>query len=233
MYDAKNNRPAMMRTLKIDFVSDISCPWCAIGLAALEQAMDRLKDEVEVDLHVQPFELNPQMAEGGQDITEHLTQKYGSTAAQQAGIRETIRQRGAEVDFLFSREGRGRIYNTFDAHRLLHWAGTEHRDRQLALKKALLQACHQHRQSMESHEILLAAVRQAGLDTIRAQSILAGDEFAAEVRERETFYTSQGIHSVPAVIINDRHLITGGQPVEVFEQALRELADDISIPTRH
>ncbi|HEX5698473.1 MAG TPA: DsbA family oxidoreductase, partial [Rhodoferax sp.] len=165
----------MTSLLKIDFVSDISCPWCAIGLAALEQALANLPGEVGVQLHVQPFELNPQMPAGGQDITEHLTQKYGSTSEQQAQIRDTIRQRGADVGFAFNVSGRGRIYNTFAAHRLLHWAGLESSDRQLALKKALLVACHSRSQAMDSPEVLLAAVAQAGLDVTQAKNILASD----------------------------------------------------------
>lgn len=214
----------MTHSLKIDFVSDISCPWCAIGLSALEQALGKLQGEVAAELHFQPFELNPKMPPGGQDIGEHLAQKYGATFDQQTQIRDTIRQRGADVGFSFNPAGRGRIYNTFDAHRLLHWAGLEGTAKQPALKKALLVACHSQGQNMESHEVLLRAVEQAGLDVPRARAILASDEFAPEVREREAFYTSQGIHSVPAVIINDRHLISGGQPVAVFEQALRQIA---------
>ena len=213
------------KTLKIDFVSDVSCPWCAIGLSALQEALARLQGEgIQADIRFQPFELNPRMAPGGQDITEHLRQKYGSTPEQQAQIRETIRQRGAEVGFEFSPDGRGRIYNTFNAHRLLHWAGEAHPQQQLALKTALLQACHRDRQPMDDTEVLLAAVRQSGLDEQRARAILDSDEFADEVRAQETLYTSSGIHSVPAVVVNDRHLISGGQPVAVFEQALREIA---------
>lgn len=216
----------MPKPLKIDFVSDISCPWCAIGLASLEQALQHLQGEVDVRLQFQPFELNPGMAVGGQDIGEHLTEKYGSTLEQQAQMRETIRQRGAEVGFQFNPDGRGRIYNTFNAHRLLHWAGTEHAERQANLKKALLIACHRDSQNMASQEVLLQAVATAGLDVVRAQAILASDEFANDVRERETYYTNHGIRSVPAVIINDRHLISGGQPVAVFTQALRQIAEN-------
>ena len=216
--------------LKIDFVSDISCPWCAIGLSALEQALGELKGEVSAELHFQPFELNPQMPAGGQDIGEHLAQKYGSTPEQQAQIRDTIRQRGADVGFSFNPGGRGRIYNTFDAHRLLHWAGQEATAKQLALKKALLLACHGAGQNMGSHEVLLAAVQTAGLDPQRARAILAGDEFANEVREREAFYTGQGIHAVPAVIINDRHLISGGQSSTVYQQTLRQIAAEPDVP---
>lgn len=215
----------MTTSLKIDFVSDVSCPWCAVGLGALEEALGKLQGEVSAELHFQPFELNPKMGAEGQDIGEHLTQKYGSTAAQQVQIRETIRARGAEVGFVFNPEGRGRIWNTFDAHRLLHWAGLEGAPgQQHALKKALLAACHTRSQAMGDHAVLLACVREVGLDEARAQAILASDEFAQVVRERETFYTSVGIHSVPAVIVNDRHLISGGQPAAVFEQALRQIA---------
>jgi predicted DsbA family dithiol-disulfide isomerase len=214
----------MTTTLKIDFVSDISCPWCAIGLAALEQALAQTSDVLSAELHFQPFELNPQMPPGGQDITEHLTQKYGSTPEQQAQIRATIAQRGQDVGFSFNAAGRGRIYSTFDAHRLLHWAGLETEVKQTALKKALLAACHSQSQSVESHTVLLDAAARAGLDRTRAQVILESDEYAAEVRERESFYTRHGINSVPAVIINERHLISGGQPVAMFEQALRQIA---------
>ena len=215
----------MTTSLKIDFVSDVSCPWCAVGLGALEEALGKLQGEVSAELHFQPFELNPKMGAEGQDIGEHLTQKYGSTAAQQVQIRETIRARGAEVGFVFNPAGRGRIWNTFDAHRLLHWASLEGAPgQQHALKKALLAACHTRSEAMGDHGVLLACVREVGLDEVRAQAILASDEFAQAVREREGFYTSVGIHSVPAVIINDQHLISGGQPAAVFEQALRQIA---------
>ena len=214
----------MSSTLKIDFVSDVSCPWCAIGLFALQQALQRLRPEVTASLHFQPFELNPGMAAGGQDITEHLTQKYGSTPAQQADSRARLRERGAAVGFVFNAEGRGRIYNTFDAHRLLHWAGEQNPQLQLALKTALLLACHRDRQAMDEPEVLVAAAMAAGLDGVAARAILQSDRYADAVREREAMYTSAGIHSVPAVIVNDQYLISGGQPAEVFEQSLRKIA---------
>ena len=216
----------MNTALKIDFVSDVSCPWCAIGLAALEQALARIGDEATAELHFQPFELNPRMPPGGQDITEHLTEKYGSTPAQQAEAREAIRQRGAALGFTFSKAGRDRIYNTFDAHRLLHWAGlpdTRPAGLQPALKRALFEAYFGRGESPASHELLLRLAGEVGLDAARAGEILAGDEYAAQVRERERLYTDAGIHSVPAVIVNERILISGGQPVEVFEQTLRQI----------
>jgi predicted DsbA family dithiol-disulfide isomerase len=210
--------------LQIDFVSDISCPWCAIGLSSLEQALGTLQGAVQATLQFQPFELNPQMPPGGQDIGEHLTQKYGSTPEQQAQIRATIAQRGRDVGFEFNPAGRGRIYNTFDAHRLLHWAAEQSPAQQLALKKALLLACHTDSQPMDSSDVLLQAVQAAGLDAQRAADILASDEFSAEVRTQQAYYTGQGIRAVPAVVINGRHLISGGQPAEVYAQALRQLA---------
>jgi len=213
-----------MPTLKIDFVSDVSCPWCAVGLYGLLQALERVQPEVQARLHFQPFELNPRMAPGGQDMGEHLTQKYGSTPEQQAHNREAIRQRGAQVGFEFNREGRGRIYNTRAAHRLLHWAGLVQPERQLALKQALLLACHRDRQAMDEQAVLLRAVADAGLDAAQAAEVLASERYDEEVAQAEALYQSAGIHAVPAVVINDRHLISGGQPAEVFEQALRQIA---------
>jgi len=212
----------MMKPLKIDFVSDVSCPWCAVGLASLQTALARVAPEVQVEITFQPFELNPQMVAEGEDTTEHLRNKYGSTPEQAASIRETIRARGAELGFIFNLDKRSRIYNTFDAHRLLHWAHLE--GCQLALKKALLKAYFTDGEDPSNHAVLVRLAGEVGLDTERAKAILAGDMFAAEVREQEQFYQQQGIHSVPAVVINDRHLISGGQPPEVFEQALRQLA---------
>ena len=219
----------MTTHLKIDFVSDVSCPWCVIGLRALDEALERVKDEVQAELHFQPFELNPNMPAEGQEITEHITQKYGITADQANANRENIRQRGAQLGFKFSSAsdaggGRHRIYNTFDAHRLLHWAGLEGGGLQKALKEALFAAYFTDGQSPASHEVLARVAGEAGLDAERARDVLASNAYADEVRERAWFYLNQGIQSVPAVIINDRHLISGGQPPEVFEQALRKIA---------
>ena len=211
--------------MKIDFVSDVACPWCAVGLGALEQAIERLGEEVKVELQFQPFELNPDMPAGGQDLDEHLTEKYGSTPEQRVEIRDTIRRRGEEVGFTFSAEGRGRIYNTLDSHRLLHWAKyTGRPGSQYALKKALLEAYQGRAENIESPEVLLAAVAKVGLPVGQARAILQSKEYETEVRALEEFYRRAGIHAVPAVIINDRHLISGGQPADVFERALREIA---------
>ncbi len=215
----------MATPLKIDFVSDVSCPWCVIGLRALEQAAERLAGEVQLDLHFQPFELNPQMGPEGQDIGEHLQQKYGASDAQREATRAAIAARGAELGFTFTPGARGRIYNTFDAHRLLHWA--ELQGRQPALKNALFKAYFTDGEDPSNHELLVRLAGEVGLDVAEARALLQSDRYATEVREREQFYLQQGIHSVPAVIVNDRHLIQGGQPVEVFEQALRQIAAEV------
>jgi predicted DsbA family dithiol-disulfide isomerase len=208
--------------LRIDFVSDISCPWCVIGLKSLEQAIANVSDVAETELHFHPFELNPQMAPEGEDIVEHLTRKYGATEEQGAKTREMIRARGAEVGFRFEMDKRSRIYNTFDAHRLLHWA--ELQGRQHALKLALFEAYFTKGESPASHEVLARVAGEVGLDVSEAADILAGGAYADEIREQEEFFQRQGINAVPAIIINQRHLISGGQPAEVFEKALRQIA---------
>ena len=212
----------MKKQIKIDFVSDVSCPWCAIGLQSLQNALHKLDGEVEARLTFQPFELNPQMVPEGENITEHLAKKYGSTPEQAAGAQENIRARGAALGFTFNMDKRGRIYNTFNAHRLLHWAEGE--GKQMALKQALLKAYFTEGENPSDAALLVRVAASVGLDAARAQAILDSDAFAAEVREQERFYQEAGIHSVPAIVINDKHLISGGQPPEVFEQALRQIA---------
>ncbi len=208
--------------MKIDFVSDVACPWCAVGLWSLDRALERLGDAVAVDIRFEPFELNPAMPAEGEDATEHLSRKYGAPPEQLAKNRAVLRERGAAVGFTFG--DRPRIWNTFDAHRLLHWAGLQAGGAQSALKHALLTAYHARAENPGARDVLLRAAAEAGLDVERAAAIFDSGEYGAEVRERERHWQQLGIHSVPAVIIDDRHLISGGQPPEVFERALRELA---------
>ncbi len=212
----------MTKSLKIDFVSDVSCPWCIIGLRGLEEALSRTAGVVEADIAFQPFELNPAMPPGGQNIVEHITQKYGSTPAQSAANREAIRARAASVGFTMRTSEKSRIYNTFDAHRLLHWAGLE--GRQKELKHALFTAYFTDGQDPSDHEVLTAAAARAGLDADRAREVLASGRHAEEVREAEELWRSRGISGVPAIVIDERYLISGGQPPEAFEQALRQIA---------
>ena len=208
--------------MKIDFVSDVACPWCAVGLNSLERALQRIGAELPVELHFQPFELNPQMAPEGEDAAEHLKAKYGMNDAQLAHNRGVLHERGAAVGFVFGE--RPRVWNTFDAHRLLHWAGLEGKQREL--KHALLQAYHGEARNPGAADVLLDLAARVGLDATEAAEVIRSGAYAAEVREAEQFWQQAGIHSVPAVVINDRHLIQGGQPPEVFEQALRQIAQE-------
>lgn len=214
-------------TVKIDFVSDVSCPWCVVGLKSLEQALAGLDGKVTADIHFQPFELNPKMPAEGQDSTEHLQQKYGSTPEQLSANRENIRARGEALGFVFNMDKRSRVYNTFDAHRLLHWAGLD--GHQAQLKHALFSAYFTDGEDISSHDVLVRLAGEAGLSTQRAREILSTDAYAADVRKQERFYQGNGINAVPAVIINERHLISGGQPPEIFEAALLQIAQAASV----
>jgi predicted DsbA family dithiol-disulfide isomerase len=208
--------------IRIDFVSDVVCPWCAIGLRSLEIALARLGDEVEASLHLQPFELNPDMPPEGEDIVGHLSAKYRITHAQIAANGEMIRARGVELGFDFRMERRTRTYNTFDAHRLLHWA--ELQGKGLALKHALLRAYFTDGENVADHALLARHAAEVGLPDQEARELLKSDRYATEVRVQERFFTDLGIRGVPAVILNYRHLVQGGQPPEMFERALRNVA---------
>lgn len=207
--------------LRIDFVSDIACPWCAIGLSSLQVALSRLGDTVDAEIVVHPFELNPQMGPEGEDIVGYISKKYGRTPAQIAETQAMIRQRGAEVGFTFG--PREWVYNTFDAHRLLQWAGQQDPGKQLALKEALLRAYHGEGKDPSHHDVLVEAAQSAGLDATAARAVLASDDFADDVRAEEQQSQAMGIQSVPSIIFDNRYLVTGGQAPEAFEQAIRQI----------
>jgi predicted DsbA family dithiol-disulfide isomerase len=208
--------------MRIDFISDVVCPWCAIGLYSLEAAAARIPG-LTLDLHFHPFELNPRMGPEGQDIEAHLAEKYGASPAALAGTRQAIRERGAELGFDFRPAARSRIYNTLDAHRLLHWADSFGGSTQRTLKVGLLKAYFTEGQDVSSHAVLLSQAVAAGLPEAEARALLASDRFAAEVRAAEAEVHAQGIHSVPAIVVNQQHLIQGGQSVDVFEKLLRQV----------
>jgi predicted DsbA family dithiol-disulfide isomerase len=208
--------------VRIDFISDIACPWCVIGLRSLLKALDRIRDDVTAEIHFQPFELNPDIAPEGENTFEHVQKKYGSTAEQSAAVRQAIKDHGEALGFTFSYGPDSRIWNTFDAHRLLHWAGLE--GKQLELKNALFKSHFTDRRPSNDPAALAEAAAEAGLDPVKAREILASDAYAEEVRAHENLWRSRGINAVPSVIINQRWLIQGGQPPEVFEQALRDIA---------
>ncbi|MCE4539943.1 DsbA family oxidoreductase [Pelomonas sp. P7] len=212
--------------MRIDFVSDIVCPWCAIGLHSLEAAAARIPG-LSLDLHFHPFELNPGMGPEGQDIEEHLAEKYGASPAALAGTREAIRERGAALGFEFRMQARSRIYNTRDAHRLLHWAGETYGPAvQRRLKGALLTAYFTEGRNVSDPAALLEVATASGLPQAEARELLADDRYADEVQADEATIQAQGIHAVPAIVVNQRHLIQGGQSVDVFEKLLRQVMDE-------
>ncbi|MFM0691786.1 DsbA family oxidoreductase [Paraburkholderia graminis] len=209
----------MSQPLTIDFVSDIACPWCAIGLSSLQLALSRVGDAVDARIVVHPFELNPQMAPEGQAIVDYLGKKYGRTPEQIEETQAMIRERGASVGFEFG--PRTHVYNTFDAHRLLHWAGLE--GKQLPLKLALLRAYHSEGRDPSNHDVLVEVAQSVGLDADAARNVLQNGDYADEVRAEEEEFQSHGIQSVPAIIFNRRYLVSGGQPVETFEQVIEQI----------
>jgi predicted DsbA family dithiol-disulfide isomerase len=208
--------------MKLEFISDVACPWCAIGLNSLERALARIGSDVQAELTLEPFELNPDMPPEREDVLAYVARKYGSSAEELAARQAMIRERGAEVGFKFG--PRNRIWNTFDAHRLLYWAGTQGRQREL--KHALLAAYHTRGENPGSREVLLRLAGEVGLDIERARRILESDEFGREVHQRVGHWQQLGINSVPSLIVDGRYLIQGGQPPEAFEQALRQIASE-------
>lgn len=211
----------MATSLRIDFVSDIACPWCVVGLRSLLQALATLGDEVEAEIHFQPFELNPDMPPQGENTSEHVQKKYGSSQERSTAVRQAIKQSGATLGFTFNYGPESRIWNTFDAHRLLHWARLE--GRQLELKEALFKANFTDQLSTSDHDVLASAAASAGLDAQRARRILASGEYTHEVRQEEELWRGRGIHAVPSIIFNQHWMIQGGQPPHVFEQAIRQI----------
>lgn len=202
----------------------MACPWCAIGLASLQQALTQLDGTLKAEIHLQPFELNPNLPFEGEDATEHLMGKYGIGEEQLEANRAAIRERAAALGLAFNMRKGSRVYNTFDAHRLLHWAELQNNELALVLKRALLRAYFGDGENVADRDVLVRIAREAGLDAGAARRVLDSDEFADAVRAQERHFQQAGIQSVPATIVNGQYLISGGQPPEAFERALREIA---------
>jgi len=209
---------------RIDFVSDVACPWCAIGLASLKSALTKLEGSVEAEIHLQPFELNPQTPFEGEDAGEHIRQKYGIDDKQLEANRSAIRERAAALGVAINTQAGSRVWNTFDAHRLLHWAEQQDREKAVALKQALFRAYFTDNENVADRDALVRIAKETGLEGDAARRMLDGNEFVDEVRAQEHRWQQAGIHSVPATVVNGQYLISGGQPPEVFENALREIA---------
>ena len=202
----------------------MACPWCAIGLASLQQALTQLDGTLKAEIHLQPFELNPNLPFEGEDATEHLMGKYGIGEEQLEANRAAIRERAAALGLAFNMRKGSRVYNTFDAHRLLHWAELQNNELALVLKRALLRAYFGDGENVADRDVLVRIARETGLDADAARRVLDSDEFADAVRAQERHFQQAGIQSVPATIVNGQYLISGGQPPEAVERALREIA---------
>ena len=205
--------------LRIDIVSDVMCPWCIIGYRQLAIALRA--SEVEHEIHWHPFELNPNMRPEGQDVGEHLAEKYGTTPAQSEANRANMTARGEELGFEFNFVDGFRMHNTFKTHQLLHWAD-EH-GRKNALKQALFTAHFTNGRNLSDDAVLVEIAVEIGLDRTEAKAVLADQRYATNVRQEQKFWTQQGISGVPAVVFDRQHLVTGAQGVDNFKSILSQL----------
>ncbi len=204
--------------ITVDIVSDVVCPWCIIGYKKLEQAMQRFEGKAKFALAWHAFELNPNMPPEGQDINEHMAQKYGATPQQSKANRERLRNAGSDLDFEFSYHENMRMVNTFDAHRVLHWAGET--GKQTALKLALFKAHFTDGKDVSDHEVLTEVACSVGLNEKRVRDLLGSDMFAAEVRATEAEWQDRFISGVPAFIFNKKFMVPGAQDSDVFAQII-------------
>jgi predicted DsbA family dithiol-disulfide isomerase len=212
-----------MNEMKIEIVSDVMCPWCVIGYKNLEKALGQLPD-IDADIQWHAFELNPDMPKEGQELREHIMEKYGTTAEQSDENRKRIVEMGELSGFTFNFAEDGIMINSFDCHRLLTWAKQE--GKQTELKLALFDAHFTDNKRLNDSAQLLAVVEKVGLDVERASAILDSDEFSQQVRDEQTQMHQLGISSVPTFIINQKYAINGGQPADVFKQALQQIQSE-------
>ncbi|KIN73048.1 DsbA family oxidoreductase [Sulfitobacter guttiformis] len=210
----------MTTPLRIDIISDVMCPWCIIGYRQLSVALEAT--DVAHEVHWHPFELNPQMPAEGQNMREHIIEKYGSTPEQSEQSRTQMTDLGTSLGFDFQFTPDMRMHNTFNTHQLLHWAGEQGCKHEL--KMALFTAHFTHRRDLSDVEVLADIASETGLDRAEAAAVLADQRFAPQVRELEQFWTSQGIRGVPAVVFDRQHLVTGAQGTENFTNILEQLA---------
>jgi len=212
-----------MKKLKIDIVSDVMCPWCIIGYKNLETALAQLSDEFTAQISWKPFELNPDMPVAGQDLNEHLAQKYGLSEQQGDENRQRILEMGEQAGFDFNFDGKRIMTNSFDLHRLLTWAASE--GKQTELKLAFFKAHFTDLVYLNEQDTLLDVVASVGLDRARAKQILDSGEYFQDVRSEQNTLQQMGITSVPTFIINDQFALTGGQPSDAFVQAFKQIAE--------
>jgi predicted DsbA family dithiol-disulfide isomerase len=209
------------RPLRIDIVSDVVCPWCIIGYKQLQQALQLAPRDYEIDLHWQPFELNPQMPAEGQNLREHLAQKYGATAEQSRGARERLTALGDSLGFHFDYSDGMRMVNTFRAHQLLHWAAGQ--GRQTELKLALFEGFFTHGRDVNDIDTLVDIAAGSGLDREQAMTVLAEHTYAAIVREQQAVWLDRDVHAVPAFFFDEKYMVPGAQSPEVLLRVLDKI----------
>ena len=205
--------------LRIDIVSDVMCPWCIIGYRQLAIALEA--SDVAHEIHWHPFELNPNMPAEGQDVGEHLAEKYGTTPEQSAANRANMTAVGQELGFDFNFADGFRMHNTFNTHQLLHWANEQGRKHDL--KQALFTAHFTNGRNLSDDAVLVEIAGEIGLDRVEAKAVLEDQRFANTVRQEQQFWTGQGISGVPAVVFDRKHLVTGAQGVDNFKSILAQL----------
>ncbi|SNT69901.1 DsbA family protein [Psychrobacter sp. LV10R520-6] len=207
--------------LQIDIVSDVVCPWCVIGYRQLAEALKQTNTPHEIHWH--PFELNPNTPPEGQNLREHIMEKYGSTAQDSEESRVRMTAAGAEVGFEFQFTDDTRTYNTFNVHQLLHWA--DQQGRMHDLKQALFTAHFTNNRNVSDSAVLADIAADIGLDRTEALAVIEDQRFAKDIREAVQRSQEQGIQSVPSVIFNGRHLVSGAQGVENYISILQQLAE--------
>ena len=212
--------------LRIDIVSDVVCPWCIIGYKQLQRALLQLEDIFAVDLHWQPFELNPDMPPEGQELREHLSQKYGSSPEQSRGARERLTELGDALGFTFDYFDGMRMYNTFNAHQLLYWAAQQ--GKQTPLKLALFDAFFSRRENVGDSQSLSMVAGRVGLDPVEALDVLATQPYATAVREEQARWLDREVHAVPMFYFNDNYPVPGAQEAQTFVRVLEKLKSKIA-----
>ncbi|MCG7519643.1 DsbA family oxidoreductase [Ruegeria sp. Ofav3-42] len=210
---AQESRPIV----QIDIVSDVVCPWCIVGFRQLDQALR--EQNVLAQLRWHPFELNPNMPAEGQNLREHIVEKYGSTPEQSQQARDRLTQLGSELGFTFNFNDDSRMVNTFAAHQLLDWAETQ--VRQHPLKMALFAAYFTDQKDVSRIEVLLDAAQDAGLDRDAAREALESGNHVAPVREKQQFWTNNGVSGVPSMVFGGKYLVTGAQGTETYTKVLQ------------
>ncbi|WP_299064253.1 DsbA family oxidoreductase [uncultured Polaribacter sp.] len=211
----------MTNKLKIDIVSDVVCPWCTIGYKRLEKAIEELGVKDQIEIEWQPFELNPDMPKEGQNVVEHISEKYGSTIEQQNESKRNMTEIGADLGFKFDYFDDMRMVNTFDAHVLLEYA--KDFDKQTELKMTLMKAFFSDRKDVSEKEILKEALLEVGLNADEALAKLDNEQARIEVRNKQNYWKNLGVNSVPTIVFDRKSAVTGAQPIATFKQVLTEL----------